>query len=194
MSRKIQLGEEVVDQFPVWKEDGYTKKSGEISFTVSLWRNGVPSSVPVVISEVGSSGEYKATFTPDALGFWLLEIIPAFNHQPWKGEYDVEYGSDTDTKVGGAISDDTTTVKVALWLEIDGEPVFDVDSMSAKVKTPDGTEIEDLGTKLTPSVDGVFEFEFETSKLTAHTPYLIAAVATKAGRPWYGNFGFVKVG
>jgi hypothetical protein len=194
MARDIHLGTEVVDQFPVWKEDGYTKKSGETSFAVSLWRNGVISAVPVAISEIGSTGEYKAVFTPDSLGFWLLEIIPTFNHQPWKGEYEVEYGSDTDINLNGAISDDTTTVKVALWLELDGEPVFDVDSMSAKVKEPDGTEVSDLGTKTAPSPDGVFEFEFSTSLLTAHTPYLVAAIATKAGRPWYGNFGFVKVG
>jgi len=194
MSREIKLGDEVIDQFPIWMDDGYSKKSGESSFSVNLWHGGVPSAVPVTITEIGSSGEYRVRFTPDALGFWLLEVVPDYDHQPWQGEYDVDYGGETDIQVNGAISDDTATVKAALWLEIDGEPVTDVDSMSAKVKEPDGTEVVDLGTSVTPSADGVFEFSFSTSLLASHTPYLIAATVAKGSRMWNGNFGFVKVG
>lgn len=91
MSREVKVSEEVVDQFPVFDLDGYTKKSGETSFTKTIWQNGsVRSDIPVTISEIGSSpGEYKVSWTPDSVGFWMVEVDINYNKDVWVGDYDV---------------------------------------------------------------------------------------------------------
>lgn len=97
MSRQIEAGETVIDQFPVFEWDGYTKKSGETVFTTSLWKDGVSQpALPVTISEIGASGEYKVDFEPDDSGFWLLQVLIDYNKDVWKGEYDVSTGSIAD--------------------------------------------------------------------------------------------------
>lgn len=92
MSRQCKPGETVIDQFPIWNDDGYTKKSGEIDFIKRIWHNGVQSVLPVAVAEISGSGEYKVTFTPDAMGIWIVEVTIMFNKQVWFGEYEAVVG------------------------------------------------------------------------------------------------------
>ena len=88
MSREIRLGAEIIDQFAVFESDGYTKVSGEVSFTTTLWDDGVVnSSVSVVVAEIGTSGEYTVTFTPDSAGFWVLEVLIDSTNDIYESEY-----------------------------------------------------------------------------------------------------------
>lgn len=89
MSRQAKTNELVTDQFPVFELDGYTKRSGETDFTVSIWRDGVESAVVVSIVEIAASGEYKLSFTPDASGYWYIEILVGYNKDVFSFEYDV---------------------------------------------------------------------------------------------------------
>jgi len=74
------------DQFSVYDTDGYTKKSGltyPAHFEIKLWKDCVVDSTTVVISEIGTSGEYKISFTPDEVGFYELEVHCLWNHEIW---------------------------------------------------------------------------------------------------------------
>ena len=93
MTRQINLGDLVVDQFPVFNFDGYTKRSGETSFTKTVWKDGVVQSNPVSIAEIGSSGEYKWQFTPNSVGWWKVEVVVDFNKDVFSSDYSVNVGS-----------------------------------------------------------------------------------------------------
>jgi hypothetical protein len=83
----------VTDQFPVFNFDGYTKRSGETSFSATVWKDGEVQLTPVSISEIGSSGEYKFRFTPNLVGWWKVEILVDFNKDVFASEYSVIVGS-----------------------------------------------------------------------------------------------------
>lgn len=92
--RQVKVNTQVVDQFPVYDSDGYTKISGlnpatQMTTTVYLDGAVVGSPPTVTITEIGSSGEYKLTFTPNQLGFWQLEVNVPSETQIWKADYDV---------------------------------------------------------------------------------------------------------
>jgi hypothetical protein len=96
MSREIRVGADVIDQFPIFGVDGYTKKSGETSFVSTVWKNGVVDSTAVAIAEIESSGEYRVEFVPDSVGFWMVEVLINYNKEIWNGEYDVRIGTVAD--------------------------------------------------------------------------------------------------
>jgi hypothetical protein len=87
MTRQVKINESVIDQFPVFDFDGYTKKTGETSFTSTLWRDGAVKAISVNINEIGTSGEYKVDFIPDQEGFWKLEILVDYNKDTFAFEY-----------------------------------------------------------------------------------------------------------
>jgi len=94
MTRPVQIDVLVSGQFPIWDIDGITKLSGltSLDFNVIIYRDAVPQpGHPFTISEIGSSGEYKFDFTPDALGYWVTEVTYyGLDGQNWVGEYTVQ--------------------------------------------------------------------------------------------------------
>ncbi len=96
MTREIQIGDTVIDQFPVFASDGYTKVSGQTAFTFSVWKDAVVESVPVTISEIGITGDYKVEFEPDAEGLWRLEVLIDYNKDIWHMDYVVISGTTQD--------------------------------------------------------------------------------------------------
>jgi len=190
MSREIIVGQTIYDQFPAWELNGFDKKSGLAgSFIVSIWRDGALQAVPVTITEIGSSGEYRTAFQPNAPGFWFLEVKIPYNRDVWKGEY----ASVGDLKFGCSMGEDGAIFAANIWLNLDGQRLIDVDTMSAKIKDGGGFEIADLGTSSTPSSDGVFEFSCGSGVLDRHVPYLIEATATRDGATFHANLGFTRV-
>ena len=94
MIREVEPGSLVVDQFPVFDEDGYSKKAGLTQgagdFTVTVWREAVPVPVPVVISEIVTTpGEYQIQWTPTlgVIGRYEIQVLIDFNKDTWHGEY-----------------------------------------------------------------------------------------------------------
>lgn len=188
MSRYTTLGEEIVDQFSVWASNGYDKVSGVTSFDVSLWFEGVPSVRPVVISEIGVSGEYKVSFTPNTVGSWVLEVKIPSNLDVWGGEYKVVRGKEEDIEMRFSIADDGNEITMLCWTEIDGQRTLIPTSCSAKIIGEVG-EVKDLGTNNSPDANGAFSFVTD-SDLDPHTPYYVAISMTDGSRPWYANKGF----
>jgi hypothetical protein len=94
MPREVEDGIQVIDQFPVFDNDGYSKKSGLLAgnFSAEVFRNAVLDlSVTVTISEIGVTGEYKVLWTPPLgnLGYYNVQVINDFNKEIWFGTYQV---------------------------------------------------------------------------------------------------------
>jgi hypothetical protein len=90
MSRQVETGAPVFDSFPVFDSDGFTKKSGlhDSDFSVVVLVNGFAASVPVSITEVGATGDYRCSFTPLSNGLYQLQISVAYSKEVWGESYD----------------------------------------------------------------------------------------------------------
>jgi len=88
-SREVETGSVVLDQFPAFESDGYSKRSGlgAGDFVSTVFRNGVIVILPVTISEIGASGEYTSSFTPSSAGLYELQVLVNFNKQIWHAQY-----------------------------------------------------------------------------------------------------------
>lgn len=187
--RTVVPGEVVIDQFPVWDWDGHTKVSGHAVFNISLWKNGAPSAQPVTVEEIGTSGEYRVTFTPDSEGVWACEVINTYNWDSWFGEYQAALPK---IDIQASMADNNTEAVFALWVEQDGARQTDFDSIEAAVKDSEGNTVHDFGGNSTPTADGVYRFAIASSTLAQHVPYLIAATATRGTHQYSANLGFAK--
>lgn len=90
MSRQVPVNVEVIDQFPAWQIDGFDKVSGLSAgdFAVTIYCDGVvQTAYPYAIAEIGTTGEYRLTFTPVATAFWAVEI--QYERQDWFEGYEV---------------------------------------------------------------------------------------------------------
>lgn len=101
MIREVENGSEVVDQFPVFEPDGYTKKGGLTlgggDFTVTAWLDGYQVGVTLTITEIsGTVGEYRVEWTPPfgIFGRYEIQILINYNKEIWHGEYQVVGSSD----------------------------------------------------------------------------------------------------
>lgn len=76
MAITASVGELVRIQFPCFDIDGVTPMSGLVNtdFVKLLLRDNVVSAVVATVSEVGSTGRYVISFTPDADGLWYAEV------------------------------------------------------------------------------------------------------------------------
>jgi hypothetical protein len=86
--RHIAAGDPVVDMFPVFEDDGYTKHSGLVGgdFTTKVWRDGSPFPLAVVVTEEDASGEYVVGYVPPGDGYWKIEIFVDYNKDIWISE------------------------------------------------------------------------------------------------------------
>lgn len=169
MSRNVILAT-IIDQFSIFEADGYTKKSGETVFTTTLWKDGVVSAVPVTIAEIGSSGEYRVSFTPDGSGFWHLEIIIDYNKDVVGGDYEVS-AEGSKAWFNASYDDATTTLYMECWLEREGAliPQADLTSVSVSVFDTAGS-LTFTESSASPKADGRFALSRVVS-LTADRPY-----------------------
>jgi len=81
VARSATVGEVFREQFPALDLDGLTKLPGlalPADFTVTVWKDGAVYAGPnaVTVAEIaGTPGEYEAEFTPDAAGYWKIEVL-----------------------------------------------------------------------------------------------------------------------
>ena len=93
MTRSVQVGATIIDSFSAIDFDGYSKVTGLSTFTISVWRDSVEVAIPVTISEIGTSGEYKIVLSSSVVGFLKVQILVDYNKDIWEWEYDVGTGS-----------------------------------------------------------------------------------------------------
>jgi hypothetical protein len=102
------VGELVEVQFPVFDVDGITPITGLLvgSFVTFLARDGILSALPVGVVEIGASGRYVASFTPDTDGLWYVEIQTPFDDV--FGEH---------VAVGAPAQDVVDAITIGVWSE-----------------------------------------------------------------------------
>ena len=188
--RNVSLGQPVIDQFPVYANDGYTKVSGETAFTVRIWKNAVPSAIASTVTEIGTSGEYKITFTPDSAGDWACTILANYNKSIWYGEYAV---AKKDIEFTASMAEDGSTARFTVWGEDQAGRAAWLTGMTAEIRDSTGGLIASLGVGIGPTADGTFLFNCAASVLAYNTPYYLRIVATSGTITWNGNCGFVRV-
>lgn len=100
MSREIKVGSAVKDHFPVFEDNGYTKRSGLLAgdFTVEVFLNDTKVSIATPIGEIGSTGEYAISFVPTSVGLWKIQVLADYNKEIWAGSY-VAFQELTNTAV-----------------------------------------------------------------------------------------------
>lgn len=75
MTLTIKTGTLVTEAFSVIsKTDGVSRVSGESTFTVLISKDGVSQTISYTITEIGVSGVYCFSFTPNSSGLWHVEI------------------------------------------------------------------------------------------------------------------------
>jgi len=191
MSREVEIGADVIDQFPVWSGNGYDKKSGETVFDVTIWKDGERKNLfPYLIEEIDASGEYRWQFRPDDVGFWVFEVKIPYNQDVWAGEYRVTAAR---LKVRASMSDDNTTTRILLWVEVNGKRRTDWTKVEAIIRDEDGTQVVDLGENVTPNAEGVYEFETPSTNLDFHRAYTVDVKATRGTTEWDANVGFARI-
>ena len=92
MSREGEVGTTVIDQFPAFEDDGFTKRVGLSSgdFTVTAFKDGVLQvGFLLTIVEISASGEYRISFTPVTTGFFNIQVLVNFSKDIWEGEFDI---------------------------------------------------------------------------------------------------------
>lgn len=176
MIREIENdGSPIVDQFPVFDVDGYSKVTGLTlaggDFTVTSWRDSIPIAVPLSITEiVGTPGEYKVEWTPPfgVYGRYEIQILINSNKEIWYGVYQL-VGSSQDRILGllheNAIVDnqtyDSNTQLTSARLRV-------FDKASNVPSTPGGSET--LGLKYE------YQIEAEYDGLNKLTKYILKRV------------------
>src|SRR5512136_3121820 len=90
MAREVEIGATVLDQFPAFENDGYSKRSGlgPADFTVTAFVNGAVAVTAVAVIEIGSTGEYKVSFIPSVPGLHELQVLIDFNKEIWHAQYE----------------------------------------------------------------------------------------------------------
>jgi hypothetical protein len=90
--RQVSARQHVLDHFPVYGPDGFTKVTGLTAndLRVTVYRDGAVVSATVSIAEIaGSPGEYRLIFTPDVAGLWEVEVAYVAGRQVYSQEVDV---------------------------------------------------------------------------------------------------------
>lgn len=97
-------------QFLAWDSDmqnlqpGLTVGGGD--FTVNLYKDGVASGVSVTVTEIGSTGKYVVSFTPDTKGYWYLDLTITSTGRVL--EFDCEARVAIDSVFEGVVDDDVS--------------------------------------------------------------------------------------
>ncbi len=90
--RRAYARAELVDQLPIFGEDGFTKVAGlgRDALRVTVYRDAVVAPSRVEVAEIeGSPGEYRLAFTPDGPGVWEIEIAYAAGRQVYAARYEI---------------------------------------------------------------------------------------------------------
>ena len=84
--RLAKLGYIIINQIPAYESDGYSKRSGltQSDFIVETFHDGEVVSLPVTITEIASTGEYRVSYAPTDVGYWLIDILINFNKAVWR--------------------------------------------------------------------------------------------------------------
>lgn len=193
MAPPTTLNFSVVDTFPLYELDGTTKHSGITGFTIAIWHDGVVR-IPIdaAIVEIGTSGEYKFSFTALDVGYWTWEITNTYNDDIYGGSQLV---TASNVKFEMTASDNGVTSSFGIWMTKDGVRVTDLTSMALIAHTTSGTLVNSFTTAVSCTSEGVFQFDCSASKFSSDVEYYLSITASRTTPfgSWSSNLGFTKV-
>ena len=184
--KTIELNTLYRDQFILFEPDGLNYKSGESAFTSSLWLNGSINSTFITVLESSVPGIYNVSFTPDTLGTWNLVLSSDYNNQVYADTIACVTSGNT-FKYNA--SDNGSTFDIGIWLETNGSPMLNLDSMSATIYDNAGTGIIDLGVQTISTSAGIFRFTGSSSFLIDASSYYVSITAIQGSNTWAANLG-----
>jgi len=120
--RQSTPGEPIIDQFPVFEDDGYTKHSGLLwgDFVTTVWRDGDFYPLSVTVTEIDSCGEYLIGCIPPVVGFWKIEVKVPYNEDIYYLSLVVGDNSlDTIAAQIDAVSDQIDNLAIEITSQID---------------------------------------------------------------------------
>jgi len=198
MTIKVAPGSLFSDVFPIFEEDGITKHSGVVSFTTNLLKDGVVSVVPVTISEIGTAGDYKVSFTPNAVGVWIVHVFNTYDDVWWSSTVEAGYPDafteTTEARISVAFDDSVPRLYMEAWLERGEVAIEKALLISCEVTLLDHTGAELFTeTSTTPKDDNHFSLSHDLS-LTGDRVYnLIVTIIDSVGEVVsYHSFGTVS--
>lgn len=181
----VPAGEIVRLHFPVLDLDGITPLSGVLDggWTKTVLHDGVPSAQVLTITEVGTSGVYVASFTPDEPGDWYVEAYEPTTAQLFACSGQVDVTGVAQCVVSYDQLPDLR-VWVHSWLDRNGVTVTDPLSSKVTLYDKDGNFIF-TKTAASPDAQGHFLVEQSATSgggvdLTANLPWTVRVEITDA--------------
>jgi hypothetical protein len=192
MASTAILGSVVTDHFPLYELDGTTKHSGITAFTTVIWLNGVVSAVVGTVAEIGTSGEYKVSFTPTSAGLWSWETTNTYNDDVYGGSCDVIAAN---VKFEMTASDNGVLASFGIWMTQDGVRVTNITTMTLTARSSSGSSINIFTPNSSCTTEGVFKFTCAAGFFTSDVEYYLDITATRTtpAGSWSSNLGFTKV-
>jgi hypothetical protein len=177
MTFRIEISSIARDTFPVYELDGYTPKSGETSFTTELYKDGVPQVIPVSIAEIGTSGEYFISFTPDSIGAWKVLVLSDYDKAWREADFEV-VTQEAVAQLVVAFDDSIPRLYMEVWLDRRGQTVVSTELVSCEVEAFDKDALSlFVETSSSPKVDDHFSLQHDLG-LTADRPYNLRVTVT----------------
>jgi hypothetical protein len=175
MTLRVSVGELTKFQFLVVNVDGETPYSGLTNgdFTKIVLNNGAVSSIVATISEIGSTGHYVCSFTPNTGGLWgvSIHVIPTGDWLYDEAQAEA-FGLEgqAEAQMNVAYDSGLSTMYLEVWLDRDGQSVIS-GLVSCEVKMYDraGTLLFML-TSSSPLANGRFSLSSIVG-LTVDRPY-----------------------
>lgn len=169
-------------------------KDNVVSGTVRVYKRTAGSEVDVLaamaLTQEGATSKWYYDWSPSLLS---------------SGQYFIEYTLiDSDTNTASLIedltiekritfqfsaADNSTNIEFAIWAEVPGKVLTDIESVSLRILNASGTLINDLGIQTTYSVEGVFRFTMSSLSLGDNTPYYLDIQAVRGNDIFNVNMG-----
>lgn len=194
MAPPTTLNFSIVDTFPIFQLDGVTKQTGVTGFTITIWHNGTIRSplLDQAVVEIGSTGEYKFSFTALDVGYWAWEITNTYNSDIYGGS---ELVTASNVKFEMTASDNGVIAAFGIWMTKDGVRVTDLNRMELIARSSAGAIINSFTAATSCSTEGVFKFTCAASLFSSDVEYYLDIIASRVTPygSWSSNLGFTKV-
>lgn len=195
MTRRLELGDTFTDVFPIFEIDGVTKHSGATSFVTNLLKEGVSSAIPVTVTEIASTGDYKVCFTPDSIGAWVVQVYNSYDNVWWSTVVEVSFAEVTaEARVSVAFDDSVRRFYMETWLERGNAIVEKPSLVSCEVTLLDrlGNEVFTVDST-SPKDDHHFSLYYDTPLDDDRVYNLIVTIVDSIGEVIsYHSFGTVS--
>lgn len=180
---RTAVGELVRAHFALFDVDGFTPLSGKTDgdFSKTLIVDGALSVLPMTVTEVGTTGVYYMSFTPDAAGRWYAQAVEPSDTECVFDEL-VDVAGLAQIQLNATLDENTNEILIDAWLERDTQRIVDPTSVSIEVF--DRGDVS-LGTATSSSSNSDGVFRLTIALLTAlpgdRTYYVKASIVDSRG-------------